>query len=204
MMTAERERNILEVVREFANIGAGNAATALASILETELMNEVPSCEILPLTDVPDWLGGGDRIVAGVYTHLCGELKSGLLLVFPEESANSLLARMTKEKEVDLSSLDALQLSALREAGNICLCWYLMAVSKMIDLDIIPAPPDATVDFLGAVMDMPLASLGIRADKVLVVRTVFNAVDAKFEGYFLMLPEQNTLNLMMDRIKAKC
>jgi len=202
-MTAERERNILEVVREFANIGAGNAATALASILETELMNEVPSCEILPLTDVPEWLGGGDRIVAGVYTHLCGELKSGLLLVFPQESASALLTRMTKG-EVDLSSLDALQLSALREAGNICLCWYLMAVSRMIDLDIIPAPPDATVDLLGAVMDMPLASLGIRADTVLAVRTVFNAVDAKFEGYFLMLPEQNTLNLMMDRIKAKC
>jgi chemotaxis protein CheC len=202
-MTVDRERNVLEVVREFANIGAGNAATALASILETEMMNEVPSCEILPLTDVSDWLGGGDKVVAGVYTHLCGELKSGLLLVFPGESAKELLNRMTKEK-VDLASLDELQLSALREAGNICLCWYLMAVSKMIDMDMIPAAPDATVDLLGAVMDMPLASLGIKADKVLAVRTVFNALDAKFEGFFLMLPEQNTLNLMMDRIKAKC
>ena len=202
-MTVDRERNVLEVVREFANIGAGNAATALASILETEMMNEVPSCEILPLTEVPGWLGGGDKVVAGVYTHLCGELKSGLLLVFPEESAKELLNRMTKE-EADLASLDELQLSALREAGNICLCWYLMAVSKMIDMDMIPAAPDATVDLLGAVMDMPLASLGIKADTVLAVRTVFNALDTKFEGFFLMLPEQNTLNLMMERIKAKC
>lgn len=203
MLTVDKERNVLEVVREFANIGAGNAATALASILETEMMNEVPSCEILPLTEVPGWLGGGDKVVAGVYTHLCGELKSGLLLVFPEESASDLLKRMTKE-EVDLASLDELQLSALREAGNICLCWYLMAVSKMIDMDMIPAAPDATVDLLGAVMDMPLASLGIKADTVLAVRTVFNALDAKFEGFFLMLPEQTTLNLMMERIKAKC
>jgi len=203
MLTVDKERNVLEVVREFANIGAGNAATALASILETEMMNEVPSCEILPLTEVPVWLGGGDKVVAGVYTHLCGELKSGLLLVFPEESASDLLKRMTKE-EVDLASLDELQLSALREAGNICLCWYLMAVSKMIDMDMIPAAPDATVDLLGAVMDMPLASLGIKADTVLAVRTVFNALDAKFEGFFLMLPEQTTLNLMMERIKAKC
>lgn len=202
-MTVDRERNVLEVVREFANIGAGNAATALASILETEMMNEVPACEILPLTEVPGWLGGENEVVAGVYTHLCGELKSGLLLVFPGESAKELLNRMTKEK-VDLASLDEFQLSALREAGNICLCWYLMAVSKMIDMDMIPAAPDATVDLLGAVMDMPLASLGIKAETVLAIRTVFNALDTKFEGFFLMLPEQNTLDLMMDRIKAKC
>jgi len=130
---------------------------------------------------------------------LCGELKSGILVVFPEASAITLLTHLTKEK-VDLSSLTVIQKSALKEVGNICLCWYLIAVSKMIDIDMIPAPPDASVDLLGAVLDLPLASLGQKVDTVLAVHTSFKALDSHFDGYFLMLPEESTLKLILEKM----
>jgi chemotaxis protein CheC len=189
----------LEVIKEFANIGAGSAATALSSLMDVELMNEVTSCSILPMSKVSDWLGGADQIVAGTYTYLCGELKSGILIVLPKKSAVTLLEHLTKEK-VDLASLTEIQKSALKEIGNICLCWYLIAVSKMIDIDMIPAPPDATVDMLGAVLDIPLASLAQKVDTVLAVHTCFKGIDEEFEGYFLMLPEESTLKLILERM----
>ncbi|MEM3050221.1 MAG: hypothetical protein QXT42_05830, partial [Thermoplasmata archaeon] len=114
-------------------------------------------------------------------------------------TGRALLEHLTKEK-VELSALNAIQHSALREVGNICLCWYLIAVSKMIAVDMIPAPPDATVDMLGAVLDMPLASLGSKVDTVIAVHTSFKALDRQFEGYFLMLPEESTLKLILDRM----
>jgi chemotaxis protein CheY-P-specific phosphatase CheC len=110
-----------------------------------------------------------------------------------------LLEHLTKEK-VDLASLTEIQKSALKEIGNICLCWYLIAVSKMIDIDMIPAPPDATVDMLGAVLDIPLASLAQKVDTVLAVHTCFKGIDEEFEGYFLMLPEESTLKLILERM----
>lgn len=200
-MGEEKAGRVLEVIREFANIGAGSAATALSSLLDVELMNEVTSCNILPLAKVPDWLGGPDKIVAGTYTQLCGDLRSGILVVLPSESAKTLLRYLTKE-DVDLSKLSDIQKSCLKEVGNICLCWYLIAVSKMINIDMIPAPPDATVDLLGAVLDIPLASLGAKVDTVLAVHTCFKALDKRFEGYFLMLPEEATLKLILDRMKG--
>lgn len=199
-MVEEKAGRVLEVIREFANIGAGSAATALSSLLDVELMNEVTSCNILPLSKVPDWLGGPDKVVAGTYTQLCGDLKSGILVVLPSESAKTLLKHLTKES-VDLSNLSNIQKSCLKEVGNICLCWYLIAVSKMIDIDMIPAPPDATVDLLGAVLDIPLATLGAKVDTVLAVHTCFKALDKRFEGYFLMLPEESTLKLILDRME---
>jgi chemotaxis protein CheC len=201
-MTEETPGKALEIIKEFANIGAGSAATALGTMLDVDLMNDVTSCNIMPLSKVPEWLGGAEKIVAGTYTQLCGSLKSGILVVLPSESAIMLLKHLTKEN-VDLSSLNELQRSCLKEVGNICLCWYLIAVSKMIDIDMIPAPPDATVDLLGAVLDMPLAALGAKVDTVLAVHTCFKALDKEFEGYFLMLPEDQTLKIILDRMESK-
>jgi chemotaxis protein CheC len=201
-MAEENPGRALEIIKEFANIGAGSAATALGTMLDVDLMNDVTSCNIMPLSHVPEWLGGAEKIVAGTYTQLCGSLKSGILVVLPSESAIMLLKHLTKE-HVDLSNLNELQRSCLKEVGNICLCWYLIAVSKMVDIDMIPAPPDATVDLLGAVLDMPLAALGAKVDTVLAVHTCFKALDKEFEGYFLMLPEDQTLKIILDRMESK-
>jgi len=198
-VTDEKAGKVLEVIMEFANIGAGSAATALSSLMDVELMNDVTSCNILPMSKVSDWLGGADQIVAGTYTYLCGDLKSGILVVLPRKSAVTLLEHLTKEK-ADLAALTEIQKSALKEVGNICLCWYLIAVSKMIDIDMIPAPPDATVDMLGAVLDIPLATLAQKVDTVLAVHTCFKGIDEEFEGYFLMLPEESTLKLILERM----
>jgi chemotaxis protein CheC len=201
-MTDEKPGKALEIIREFANIGAGSAATALGTMLDVDLMNDVTSCNIMPLSQVPEWLGGAEKVVAGTYTQLCGSMRSGILVVLPSESAIMLLKHLTKEK-VDLSNLNEIQRSCLKEVGNICLCWYLIAVSKMVDIDMIPAPPDATVDLLGAVLDMPLAALGARVDTVLAVHTCFKALDKEFEGYFLMLPEDQTLKVILDRMESR-
>jgi chemotaxis protein CheC len=198
-MTARDPQKVLEIVREFANIGAGSAATALSALLDTELMNDVTTVSFLPLCDVAPWLGGPDKLVAGTYTYLCGDLRSGILVVLPEDSAVALLEHLTKEK-VDLSRLTEMQKSALKEVGNICLCWYLMAVCKMINIDMIPAPPDATVDLLGAVLDMPLACLGVRVDTVIAVHTSFKGIDRQIDGYFLMLPEESTLDVILEKM----
>ena len=198
-MTDQSQGRVIDIITEFANIGAGSAATALSSLLDVELMNDATTCEILPLAKVNDYLGGANQVVAGTYTYLCGDLKSGVLVVLPRDSAKALLEHLTKVP-VNLSALNPIQLSALKEVGNICLCWYLIAVSKMIDVDMIPAPPDATVDLLGAVMDMPLASVGAKVDTVIAVHTSFKALERQFEGYFLMLPEESTLKLILERM----
>ena len=198
-MGKEYDDRVLGIIKEFASIGAGNAATALSSLLDMELMNEVTSVNIIPLRDVPRWLGGPEQVVAGTYTYLCGELRSGILVILPQDSAIMLLEHLTKET-VNLSSMNNIQMSALSEVGNICLCWYLIAVSKMVDIDMIPAPPDATVDLLGAVLDIPLANLGMKVDTVIAVHTCFKALEKDFDGYFLMLPEEATFKLILERM----
>ena len=198
-MDESNTETVLGIIKEFANVGAGNAATALASLLDMELINEVTSCNIMPLSNIGEWLGGNDKVVAGTYTQLCGDLRSGVLVVFPRESAVTIVEHLAGE-DTDLVDLNPIQLSALCEVGNICLCWYLVAVSKMIDTDLIPAPPGAAVDLLGAVLDIPLAALGASVDSVVAVHTVFKGRERSFEGYFLLLPEDLMLKTILDKV----
>ena len=198
-MKPKDEAEVLDIVSEFANIGAGNAATALAALLDIEVVNEVTSCSLLPLSKVAGWLGGPDQVVAGVYTQLCGDLKGGVLVILSADSATALVNHLTNEQP-DLSQFTEMQRSVLREIGNICLCWYLVAVSKMIDSDLIPAPPDAAVDLLGAVLDLPLAHAGVKVDTVIAVHTVFKSFEKAFDGYFLLLPEEQMLDVILEKM----
>lgn len=198
-MIPKDEAEVLDIVSEFANIGAGNAATALAALLDIEVVNEVTSCNLLPLSKVAGWLGGPDQVVAGIYTQLCGDLRGGVLVILSADSATTLIRHLAKEQP-DLSRLTEMQRSVLREIGNICLCWYLVAVSKMIDSDLIPAPPDATVDLLGAVLDLPLAHAGLKVDTVIAVHTVFKSFEKAFDGYFLLLPEEQMLDVILEKM----
>ncbi|MBU1157787.1 MAG: chemotaxis protein CheC [Candidatus Thermoplasmatota archaeon] len=193
------ESKVLGIVKEFANVGAGNAATALASLLDIEIVNEVTSCNFLKFSEVGEWLGGSDKIVVGVYTQLCGDLRGGVLVVLSDNSAAILMKHLTNE-EINLSNLSQIHASALREIGNICLCWYLVAVSKMIDTDLIPAPPDVSIDMLGAIIDLPLANLEIEVDSVIAVHTVFKSFEKEFDGYFLLLPEQQMLDTILEKM----
>ncbi|NLX01434.1 MAG: CheY-P-specific phosphatase CheC, partial [Syntrophomonadaceae bacterium] len=55
----------LDALKEIGNIGAGNAATALAQMVQAKIDMTVPQVSILPFADVPDLLGGADAHVVG-------------------------------------------------------------------------------------------------------------------------------------------
>lgn len=48
----------LDALKEISNIGAGNAATALAQMLSTKIDMNVPRVRVLPFSEVADLMGG--------------------------------------------------------------------------------------------------------------------------------------------------
>ena len=57
----------LDVLREIGNIGAGNATTALAQLLQRKVDMTVPQAELLEFKEVGKVIGGEESIMAGVY-----------------------------------------------------------------------------------------------------------------------------------------
>ncbi len=98
----------MDVLKELANIGLGNAVTSLSQMLEEERVNmEVPIVTILPLQEVPDFLGGAEKPVVGIYIQSAGDISLTILFVLTMESAGNLVSSLIPGFDGELDEMAA-------------------------------------------------------------------------------------------------
>lgn len=202
---AERELDKLndlqfDVLKEIGNIGAGNATTALAKMLNTKIDMNVPRVEMVPFTQLPDTFGSPEEVLAGILVQLDGDIKGMMMFLAKEESAhtlvNSLMGGMGVSGDGTFSEME---LSALSEIGNIIIGAYLSAMSNLTNLKIASSVPYISIDMAGALLCVPAIEFGKLGDKVLLIETQFGELDL-VNGYFLMVPELESYDVILSSL----
>ena len=178
-----------DVLREIGNIGAGNATTALAQMLNTKVDMHVPKVDLLEFSEVGEAMGGEEQIMAGIYLIVEGDISGSIMFLLEKSSAKALVAKLmgTTSENPD-GEFDEMELSALKEIGNIITGSYLSSLSTLTNLNIYPTPPDICIDMCGAILSVPAIEFGAISDKMLLIATVFTD-DIKLEGYFILVPD---------------
>ena len=180
-----------DILKELANIGMGNAVTSLSKMLgEEKIKMDVPVATLIPMQDIPDFLGGAESLVAGVYIRAFGELPLTILFVLPQESAANLISLLTPGLAV---GFDDLGLSVLKEVGNILIASYLNALSLITGLELLPTPPDVAIDMAGAIIVSAIVEAGVLDDEVVILKTNLNTTKSQINGCVLILPDQGGL-----------
>jgi chemotaxis protein CheC len=192
----------LDALREVANIGAGHAATALSQMTGQTIMIAVPQIRITPLQEVPPTIGGPDDPVVAVLMNMLGDLTGRTFLVFPKETAIRLSELLMRRPHQGGGELNALEESAIKEAGNILSGAYMNALSDFMHLMLIPSPPSLAVDMARAVMTTAFLQFGTDRDLVFCVETEFMMTDANevLRGIFLLLPDMASLRAILRAI----
>jgi len=193
----------LDALREVGNIGAGNAATALSKVVGKRVKMEVPLVKILPLKDVPDWLGGPEKEVLGVYLTMSGAANGHILFVMTIEDAlkimNILLGDLTPSREQVLD-MDEIARSAMEEIGNILSSSYLSALADFTGLRLNHSVPALAIDMAGAIVDVILIEISKRGDYALLIETEFVEEENKIKGYFMLIPDTSSLEIILQAI----
>ena len=189
----------LDALKEIGNIGAGNAATALAQMVQAKIDMTVPQVSILPFADVPDLLGGADAHVVGIYFIVTGQAPTSILFILTAEKAGLLVDMLLQRKngETDVYNLSEMEMSAMMELGNILSATYLNAMSMFTQLTFIPSVPALGVDMAGAILNAILAQFGEIADHVLLLETDFTKDEDEVVGHFFLLPEPGSLQTIL-------
>lgn len=191
----------LDALREIGNIGAGNAATALATMTGTPIEMGVPRVTALPIEQIPAELGGEERTVVAIHLHVTGDAPGRMLFLMNVEAAReiatTLLAGMPPG-EPGLGGLGELELSALQEVGNVLTGSYLGALSQLTGLRLEPSPPAIGVDMAGALVGAALAEVAEVADVALLIETSLG--DAAALGRFLFVPSGDALAIVLGRL----
>ena len=69
-----------DVLKEIGNIGAGNATTALAQMVNMKVDMSVPKVELVPFSQLADFIGSEEEQVVGMLLQMSGDV-DGLMTV---------------------------------------------------------------------------------------------------------------------------
>ncbi len=191
----------LDVLREIGNIGAGNAATALADLLSDRVSMSVPELTIADANAVVSMLGGPENPVVGILLTMSVDVKGMIMLVFEEKFLNVVLRTLLGKEIESLSAMSELDRSVFMEIGNIMSSTYLNALSQLTGLSIDISTPDICADMAGAIMSYPASLFGMRGDKVLIIKEDFIGQE-RITSHLVMLPDEDSLDIIFKSLGA--
>ena len=134
---------------------------------------------------------GTDRVLT-LQNDIDGSLMFLLKMDAAHHLVNLLLGRSVDYKE----PFDEMDLSAMKEIGNIIAGSYLSALSAMTSLTISPTVPYISVDMAGAILSIPAIQFGQFGDNALLIETSFGG-ETMLQGYFILLPELDSYDKIL-------
>ena len=78
-----------DVLKELGNIGAGNATTALAQMLQCKVDMQVPQVRLLDFSEVGEVMGGEEQIVAGIYLAVEGDITGSIMFILEQNAGKA-------------------------------------------------------------------------------------------------------------------
>lgn len=189
----------IDVLREIGNIGSGNAATALSSMLDRKVDISVPQVRILDYSTVTEELGGPEQILAGLLLSLSGDVTGMMMFLLHKDFAHMIINTLTGMDLDSVDDMDEFSTSAICEVGNIMAASYVNAIASLTGLMIDISPPDICVDMVGAILSVPAIYFADIGDTIIFIQDEFDRQedDARSASYIMMIPETGSLKAIM-------
>lgn len=192
-MTLEQVNNMyLDVLKEIGNIGAGNATTAIANMLGIKIDMNVPNIKLMEVSQLGTAVGAEDETIVGIFLEVQNDIEGSMMFLLDIPSARYLVNKLMMTDAPDDQPFGEIELSALKEIGNIIAGSYLSALSSMTNMVIVPSVPYIAVDMAASILSVPAIEFGLQGDNALLIQTEICA-DVAINGYFILMPEQDSM-----------
>lgn len=190
-----------DILREVGNIGAGNATTALSQLIHAKVDMTVPKVELLNFPELSDIVGSAEKTVVGILLNLSGDIGGMMMFMIDYSAARHLVNRLLgDEYSSNAEYFSEMDLSALKEIGNIISGAYLSALSSLTGLKIIESIPYMAIDMAGAILSVPAIAFGELGDKALLIESEFNEIDYSVNGFFILIPTEESYGKILSSL----
>ena len=115
------------------------------------------------------------------------------------DSAYYLVNRLMGRDVNYQGDFDEMDLSALKEIGNIIAGSYLSALSAMTNLVITPSIPYIAVDMAASILSVPAIEFGRYGEHALLIETEFGN-EVMINGYFILMPERSSYEKILQAL----
>lgn len=184
----------LDALRELANIGSGQAAAALSTLLGKPIDISVPTAAALPLNEAIAVAGEPEEVRHGILVPIVGDMGAAVVLLVPDQDAHTLCGVFG----LDPNGPDGR--SMLAEVGNILGTSYINVLAQMTGMALEPAPPQVVTDMLGAILESVLLGRGEDLEIALILDSALRVEEEECSMSFLLLPEAGGVEQLLARI----
>ncbi|MDR2780414.1 MAG: chemotaxis protein CheC [Synergistaceae bacterium] len=170
----------IDAIREIGNIGAGNAATALSSLLGCSVDIDVPKAELVSIYELDSYYGDPDSSYTAVFASSDSDVTFNFMLLVREDEVGKLVSLLVSKQfgmQMDVSAMPQDMVdSALGEIGNIILGSFLNSVNGLLGVTSGISTPSVTHDMLASILSVVSAMFGQYGDIALVTKSNLNVL----------------------------
>jgi chemotaxis protein CheC len=187
----------IDVLREIANIGSGQAASSLSIMLDLPVDIAIPDIGLSDYNTAYEKLGGVEAIMAGTLLMISGDITGMMLLLLPAAAACEFLNRLLLTDIKSYEEIDELGFSAICEMANIMSAAFVRAITDMTELFIDISPPEAALDMLGSIMSVPSIYFADISDKLMYMQNELEIAGETTPVNIILLPDIPSLERLM-------
>ncbi|MEI6293576.1 MAG: chemotaxis protein CheC [Methanomicrobiales archaeon] len=190
-----------DALQELGNIGAAHAATTLSTMLSSNVSMSVPEIKVIDISEIYKYVG--DEIAALVLFQVNGEVKHGgyLLLYIAKNSVIRLTNAMLGLTDMD-RELDEMDESALLEVGNIMVSAFLDGTAELLNIIMLPSPPQLVIDMPHAAIESIIASQdSVDIDEVVLFKTELVSDAHNIQSSIFLFPNHPMLEDIIRRLE---
>ncbi len=189
----------MDVLKELGNIGAGNATTAIAGMLGTSMSMKVPKVLLVDATKIGDAICPEEETIVGIFLEVEQDISGSMMFLMKIPAAHFLVNKLMGRTPEYNEPFDEMDLSAMKEIGNIIAGSYLSALSTLTNLRIKPSVPYIAVDMAASILSVPAVQFGQYGDNALFIETEFGN-EVMMNGYFILMPDPDSYDNILSAL----
>ena len=190
----------LDVLREIGNIGSGNAATSLASMLNTTVDIEVPTISLVNYDHVSQYLGGKDRRVVGLAVGLEGDIDGVMLQVVQRQFVSRIINTFYPKEINTLDDINSMDLSAVKETSNITTAAYVNSLASLTNTFINITPPTEYIDTVENVLSKVSSNFEAVGNQVIYIDENLIIAGSTIKSSMILILEIDSLKRLFDKM----
>lgn len=190
----------IDVLREVGNIGSGNAATALATMMNTFVDIAIPTITLIDYDKVSDLLGGNDTSAIGLSLDITGDINGMILHTLQPAFASKLVNTFYPSEINNLEDINEMDMSVISEMGNITSAAYVNALAGLTNLFINISPPTIHKGTIGDILKASSSVLTSLGKQVLFIDEQLKVEGTEINSSLILMLEMDSLKVFFDRL----
>lgn len=187
-----------DILKEIAQIGARNASKLLSTLVGKEVTTTVSMFDMISAEDTSDIILALKKLVIVQYASIDGEIEGTSLLVFPRESALSLIDLLQTRKTGTTEWLSQIDQYILNQLSCDLVICYLNAIEEYLNTKLHPKDLKVFSTYGETINDLIETVLKKKAKRVFYLHAKLNIHQA-IEGDFFLLLDQSLNSFLLKK-----